>query len=108
MIFRSRSGARVSGLLSQAGENVHPVLRSRMYENLSAELVSKCSCRIGRRCKGEFSVLPASVVESKVCPNNSGVIPGKLAVASATRNPVISKILDAGFHRHDGKSRITS
>jgi len=31
------------------------------------------------------------------------VIPGKLAIASATRNPGILRILDAGFHRHDEK-----
>jgi hypothetical protein len=30
------------------------------------------------------------------------VIPGKLAIASATRNPGVSRALDAGFHRHDG------
>jgi len=31
------------------------------------------------------------------------VIPGKLAIAGATRNPGILRILDAGFHRHDEK-----
>jgi len=35
-------------------------------------------------------------------PIKSIVIPGKLAIASATRNPGVSKaLLDAGFHRHD-------
>jgi hypothetical protein len=31
------------------------------------------------------------------------VIPGKLAIASATRNPGLLDVVDAGFHRHDGK-----
>jgi hypothetical protein len=37
--------------------------------------------------------------------DNSNVIPGKLAIASATRNPGISKTLDTGFRRYDGKER---
>jgi hypothetical protein len=35
--------------------------------------------------------------------HNSYVIPGKLATASATRNPGISKRLDTGFRRYDAK-----
>jgi hypothetical protein len=37
--------------------------------------------------------------------HNSNVIPGKLAIASATRNPGISNALDTGFRRYDGKER---
>jgi hypothetical protein len=32
------------------------------------------------------------------------VIPGKLAIASATRNPGNSNTLDTGFRRYDGKT----
>jgi hypothetical protein len=35
--------------------------------------------------------------------HNSIVIPGKLAIAGATPNPEISKTLDTGFRRYDGK-----
>jgi hypothetical protein len=37
--------------------------------------------------------------------HNSTVIPGKVAIAAATRNPGISKTLDTGFRRYDGKER---
>jgi hypothetical protein len=36
------------------------------------------------------------------------VIPGKLAIASATRNPGVLALWLAGFHRHDDEPRIYS
>jgi hypothetical protein len=55
----------------------------------------------------------ASALTQMLKPNFI-VIPGKLATASAIRNPGIfvgaygiRPRLDAGFHRHDGKYRMT-
>ena len=48
-----------------------------------------------RSCCNPSVLFPKSV-------NNLGVIPGKLAIASATRNPGKSKLLDTRFRGYDG------
>ena len=48
-------------------------------------------------------VRDVSVLSQRDLQQNSIAIPGEQVKTSSTRNPGISKLLDAGIQRHDGK-----
>src|ERR1700720_746566 len=72
------------------------IVTNQSAPTMSRSTVAGAGDFVGSDFMGDVSVYCRSPL------NSSLVIPGKLAIASATRNLGILGVFDAGFHRHGG------